>query len=215
MFSLLLASTLAFRFDDSDIFLSNIRNAYHEVPSAIFFVRFTATDSKGVEGHGEVRYEYLAPNHLRAAFKGLAKGLAVLLCDGHRIATFASGGKTSFSAFSAKKLTSLLPTNVETLAFFDSNNVLSRERGCEMFGSELSIAADKEWKGKHWKVLRETNRQDSVQVDYYIDPATHFIWRTVGKDLKTHKGFIDAEVLEIDTKTKVDPSRFKIPKKTY
>ena len=213
MIFLLLASLIAPRLDESDVFLSKIRNAYHEVPAALFYVKYTATDSRGVEGHGEVRYEYLAPNHLRAAFKGLAGGLAVILCDGRKVATFSSSGKRKISTYSTEALTDLLPTNVETLAFFNSNHVLSRERGCEMFGSELTVIADKEWKSKHWKVLRETNSKDSVQVDYYIDPKTNLIWRTVGEDSKTHKSFIDAEVLELDVKAKIDPSRFKFPEK--
>ena len=214
MLSLLIASTLAIPLDESDVFLSNVRNAYKDVSSALFYVKFTATDSRGVEGHGEVRYEYVAPKQVRAAFKGLAGGLAVLICDGQKIGTFTSNGKRKLVPFTTKTLTSLLPTNVETLAFFDSNHVLSRERGGEMFGSELTVFANKEWKSKHWKVLRETNRQDSVQVDYYVDPTTNLIWRTLGEDTKTHKQFIDAEVLELDIKAKIASSRFTIPIRT-
>jgi hypothetical protein len=81
-----------------------------------------------------------------------------------------------------------------------------------MAGSELALE-EREWKSKHWHVLRETNRQDQVQVDYYVDPKTMLIWRTLGVDLKTRRPFIDAEVLELDTQTKIDPSRFKIPSK--
>ncbi len=213
MISVVLASMLARPIDDTDVFLSKVRSTYHAVTSALFYVRFTATDSKGVEGHGEVRYEYLAPNCMRGAFKGLAGGMAVLLCDGHRIGTFASAGKRKVVPFSVESLTALIPTNVETLAFFNGNHVLSRERGCEMFGSELSVLPNQDWHSKHWTVLREINRKDAVQVDYYIDPETNFIWRTVGEDLKTHKKFTDTEIIELNTKAKLNSTRFKIPEK--
>ena len=213
MISLLFAATVKLSLEDPDALLGKMRAAYHEVHSALFYVRFTATDPKGKQISGEARYEYVSPNKFRAAFKGATGGKAILISDGSHIAIFSTTGRRDLMPYSPSGLTSHLPTNVETLAFFNSDKCLSRDRLGEMHGSELTIIESKEWKSKQWRVLREINRQDFVQVDYYIDPKTNLIWRTLGEDLKTHKPFIDAEVLELESNVKIDVSRFKIPTK--
>jgi hypothetical protein len=213
MLALLLSSSIAFRREDPDAFLNKIRIAYSGVHLALFYVKFTATDPSGKKATGEVRYEFKAPNFFRGAFKGTKSGVALLLCDGKNIAVFGSNGRRQMFPFSTSALSSHIPTNVETLAFINSSKVLSKAPGGEMSGSDLTLVESKVWNSKSWTILRETNTQDHVQVDYFVDPSTHLIWRTLGQDLNTHKPFIDAQVTELVTDLKLDVNRFKIPSK--
>jgi hypothetical protein len=188
-----------------------MRDAYKAISGATFYVRFEATDPSGYVAHGEVRYDFMAPNKLRAAFRGLPKGPALLICDGKHIAIFSSDGKQKQLPFLPGTLGAHLPSNVETLAFIDSVHELSTAKDGEMRGSQLAVRSNEDWNGRKWTVLRETNEKDSVQVDYYVDPKTLLIWRTAGQDMTTHKPFIDAAITDLDLTTKQDPKKFHIP----
>lgn len=191
--------------------LSHMRTAYNGVKCAAFYVRFEATDPSGYVAHGEVRYDFLSPNKLRAAFRGLPKGPALLICDGKHVAVFSADGKRKQSPFLTSTLGSHLPSNVETLAFFNADHELSTSKDGEMHDSQLSVRLNGEWNGKKWTVLRETSEKDSVQVDYFVDPNSHLIWRTQGTDTKSHKSFIDAWITDLDLQVKPDLKKFRIP----
>ncbi len=191
--------------------LAKVREAYASVHSAVLFETFEITAPSGYVARGEARYEFLAPSRLRAAFKGLPRGSVLLICDGHRIAMYGSKSGRQELRYSPETLGRNIPTNVETLAFFDAAHELSKEKGGGMAGSKLDLLKDQEWNGKRWSVLRETNQNDGVSVDYYIDPKTFLIWRAWGQDTKSKKTYLDCQVLQLEVNPKISTERFRIP----
>ncbi len=200
--------------NDAEVLLAKVRNAYLAVRSAEFYVRFEANDPTGIVAQGELRCEYQAPSKFRVAYRGLPKGPALLICDGKDIAMFAPDGKKTVVQFWPARLGRDVPTNLETISFFDANHELSIAKGGGMEGSTLTLLKNQEYAKKQYDVIREVNNEDQVEVDYYIDHTNLLIWHTLGIDLATKKTFIDASIVQLDLNKKIDPIRFHIPKKS-
>ena len=105
----------------------------------------------------------------------------------------------------------LSAADLELINFYDWELQLSTEKEHNMNGSKLSIRKDEEWNGKKWIVLEESAPQVNVYVEYYIDPKTHLIWRTVRMDID--KEFIrgDYVLKKLKTGVKIDDKKFKKP----
>lgn len=193
--------------------LAKMQFAYARARTALLFVHFEATDPSGFTAKGDVRFEFLSPNRVRAGFKGLPNGAVLLVCDGKKIALLSGKGKQQVVAYSPTNLGRHLPTNLETIAFYDGAHELSTGKGGGMNGSKLEVLPNVEWNHRQWEVLRETSDEDQVRVDYYVDPKTSLIWRTLGEDLRTKKPFVDCQVQELELNANIPAERFAIPGK--
>lgn len=101
--------------------------------------------------------------------------------------------------------------NLEVLNFFDWEKQLSTSESANMSDSELSIRKNVDWNGKTWLVLEESAPQVGVYVEYYIDPESHLIWRTVQMtlDKKITRG--DYILKALNRGAKVRDWRFRKP----
>lgn len=76
----------------------------------------------------------------------------------------------------------LIPwANLEVINLYEWPKQLSTDQGDNMHDSQLSIRQSEEWNGKTWLVLEELapTANPPIYVEYYIDPETHLVWRTI------------------------------------
>jgi len=191
--------------------LAKMRKAYKEVKTATFTLESTL-----LAGNGDIvvtlKGGFKAPNKMYADIKSAEFKMK-----------FISDGKTIFLIDSANDEVSDIPysdrnmgralsvANLELINFYEWKKQLSTEKDHNMHDSKLSIRQNEEWNGKKWTVLEESAPQAGVYVEYYIDPKTHLIWRTVQMTLD--KEFIrgDYVLKQLKIGVKIDDKRFKKP----
>ena len=191
--------------------LTKMRKAYKEVKTATFTLESTL-----LSGNGDIvvtlKGGFKAPNKMYADIKSAEFKMK-----------FISDGKTIFLIDSANDEVSDIPysdsnmgralsvANLELINFYEWKKQLSTEKDHNMHDSKLSIRQNEEWNGKKWTVLEESAPQAGVYVEYYIDPKTHLIWRTVQMTLD--KEFIrgDYVLKQLKIGVKIDDKRFKKP----
>ncbi|SRR5581483_4312064 len=195
---------------EAEALLAKMRAAYQAVKSAKFTVQFEAADSTGPTVTGSVNYEYMSPSKLRAEFTVPPQAPFRLICNGKAIAIFTSAGKRREFSFSFKTLSANLPTNLETICFYDAEHELSVGKGGNMAHSKLQVLTSVPWNDKKWTVLRETDSAEDITVDYFIDPASSLIYRTLGSEISSKKTYIDARVIALQLNPTIDPSRFDL-----
>jgi hypothetical protein len=70
-------------------------------------------------------------------------------------------------------------------SFYDAFRQLSTAAGGFMSGSSLEVRPNMKWAGRSWTVLEET--AGGLEVEYFVDPNSHLIWRTVQRDSGSHE----------------------------
>ena len=108
----------------------------------------------------------------------------------------------------------LMGANLEVINFYDWERQLSTGKDGNMHDSKLSIRKNEKWNGKSWLVLEESAPKVDVYVEYYIDPKTNFVWRTVQMSLD--KEFSRGEFILKSLKqgAKISDKRFQKPIRT-
>lgn len=193
---------------EAETLLKEMQAAYHAAHRAEFDVKFTLTDRQ-VVAKGTVHCQHEFPDRFRAVVAGIAHAPLTIVGDGHVVFARDANGKTVRNRYSHERLSQLLPSNVETFAFYDDSE-LSTGHGGAMEGSTLTVGTGS-WNSKVWTLLHEVNTADKVSADYYIDPKTHLIWRTVSTDMESNTVFSDCEISSLILDPHFGPDIFKIP----
>ncbi len=159
--------------------LLRMRDAYAGVDRAVIKTREHRRTLDGVSVRNGV-VELLGDSALRARFSIPNYGEVAVESDGFRVTIHdPTRPGPSVSRHTPRNLNSALLGNLEVYSFYDAFRQLSTADDGFMGGSTLEIS-EKEWNGRAWTVLEET--AGSLKIDYYVDPKTHLIWRTVQMD---------------------------------
>ncbi|MCH8273926.1 MAG: hypothetical protein IH851_03975 [Armatimonadetes bacterium] len=192
--------------------LANMRTAYNSVKSASLTVNMLLFTAPGQGITLNIKMEYVKSNRVRAELEATGGMSANVYCDGTTVTVIESRfNQRSVKKFSIDSLNAAMPANLETFNFWDWKRQLSTGVGGNMKDSQLKIVKKQNWNGKEWTVLEETAPDAGVFVQYYIDPKTHFIWRTVVKRLESGALFQDVRITRLELGAKIDPERFKAP----
>ncbi|MCH8978504.1 MAG: hypothetical protein IH945_04585 [Armatimonadetes bacterium] len=108
----------------------------------------------------------------------------------------------------------LLGANLEVINFYDWERQLSTSEGANMHDSTLSIRKNEKWNGKTWLVLEESAPKVDVYVEYYIDPKTNLVWRTVQMSLDKEFTRGDFILKSLKMNAKISDKRFQKPIRT-
>ena len=196
---------------DTEELLGKMRQVYRETKSASFQTK-SSINEKGEKIVVTLNGEFANPNKMRVAFVGLPSGEATLICDGKEVAIVIEGQAKRGLEYSVDNLGKSLFANLETLCFFDWKRQLSTGEGGNMRSSKLRVAKE-DWNGKSWLVLEEHAEMQRVDVRYFIDPETFYIWRTISTMIGEKEPFMDAQVLRLEINKPLDDKLFVIPKK--
>jgi outer membrane lipoprotein-sorting protein len=205
-------STASFAADkDVEELLAKMRNSYKNIGTVSFTSEATVLADAGdilIKMSGGFK----SPNLMYVDI--VAEGnKAQAISDGTKIYATADGATSVFEvAYDVDIMGRILSgANLELLNFFDWKRQLSTAKGDNMADSKLSIRKNVKWNDKTWTVLEESAPQVGVYVEYYIDPKTNLIWRTVQMTLD--KEFIrgDFIIKTLKTGVKIDEKRFKKP----
>lgn len=190
--------------------LSAMRKAYRETKTANFQTKSEIREA-GQELTVTLDGQFMAPDKMKVSFTGVPSGEVVLYCDGKRVSIVIDGKVVRSLDYSLDNLGRSLFANLETLSFFDWKRQLSTEAGGNMQKSTLKVAKE-EWNGKSWLVLEEHAPEQKVDVRYFVDPATHFIWRTVATMVGDKQPFMDARIVKLELNPAIDEKIFVPPK---
>ena len=108
----------------------------------------------------------------------------------------------------------LMGANLEVINFYDWERQLSTGADGNMHDSKLSIRKNEKWNGKTWLVLEEAAPQVGVYVEYYIDPKTHLVWRTVQMSIDKEFTRGDFILKSLKRGAKISDKRFQKPIRT-
>jgi hypothetical protein len=202
--SALATTTLA---EEPKELLSKMRAAYESAKSAKFRVNITR-----LQPNGEINIlmdaEFAAPNLYRASVTTNGMKDFELWCDGKKITAVDSASEAKDVVdYGIDPLGERIPGNLESISFFDWKRQLNMVDG-NMKGNKLTVYTGREWGGKKWTVLEEVVADQPIDVDYYVDPTTHLIWRTVVRARQANRTIIDCKILKLDLNVPVDPKRF-------
>jgi outer membrane lipoprotein-sorting protein len=208
--SVLTASAFAADPEVEDL-LSKMRQAYRELKTVTFQTK-SQINEKGDQLTVTLDGEFMNPNKMRVAFAGLPSGEATLICDGKSVAIVVTKSIKQTLEYSVDNLGRSLFANLDTLSFFDWKRQLSTAEGGNMQKSQLKITKE-DWNDRSWIVLEEHAETQKVDVRYFIDPATHMIWRTVGTVIGEKTPYIDAQITKLEINPILDEKNFVIPPK--
>lgn len=190
--------------------LSAMRKAYRETKTAVFQTKSEIRET-GQELTVVLDGQFMAPNKMKVAFSGVPSGAVTLYCDGEKVSIVIDGKVRRQMDYSLDSLGRSLFANLETLCFFDWKRQLSTETGGNMQKSTLKIVKE-DWNGKSWLVLEEHAPGQKVDVRYFVDPATNFIWRTVATMIGDKQPFMDARIVRLELNSPIDEKTFTPPK---
>lgn len=195
---------------EAEELLGKMRQAYRETKTASFQTK-SSINEKSEKIVVTLNGEFANPNRMRVSFTGIPSGEATLICDGKEVAIVIEGQPKRSLEYSVDNLGKSLFANLETLCFFDWKRQLSTAEGGNMKTSKLKVVKE-DWNGKNWLVLEEHAEMQRVDVRYFIDPETYFIWRTVSTLMGEKEPFMDAQVLRLELNKVLDDKLFVIPK---
>ncbi len=211
LFSLTLVANAFATDKEVEALLAAMRKTYKEVKTAAFTMEATILSSNGdititMDG------VFKNPNKMSVKVNVEDKSFR-MICDGTNLFGVSEDSPTIHSEkYSLDKMGEMLMgSNLEVINFYDWKRQLSTAKGDNMHDSKLSIRQNEKWNGRKWTVLEESAPTVGVYVEYYIDPATNFVWRTVRMSLD--KEFIQGDFVlkSLKTGVKVEDSRFKKP----
>lgn len=189
--------------------LAKMRQAYRETKVAAFQVKTTLNEGETL--NLTLDATFANPNKMKVGIEGLPSGTVTVICDGKTVAVVADKKVMRTTEYSIDSLGRSLFANLETLCFFDWKRQLSTAEGGNMKTSKLLIKKE-DWEGKPWLVLEEHAEAQKVDVRYFIDPQTYYIWRTVSTMIGQKEPFMDARIIKLELKSEIDPKTFEIPK---
>lgn len=196
---------------DVEELLAAMRKSYKEIKTAAFKLESTV---QGNNGDITVTMDgvFKSPNKIAVDMNVESRTIKVI-CDGKSVFAMVQDSPTVFSRnYSLDTLgAALMYANLEVINFYDWKRQLSTAAGDNMHDSKLSIRQNEKWNGRTWIVLEEAAPTVGVYVEYYIDPKTNLVWRTVRMSLD--KEFVQGDFILKSLKTGVDveDSRFKKP----
>lgn len=191
--------------------LAKMRKAYKDVKTATFSLESTL-----LAGNGDIVVT------LKGGFKSPNKMYGDIEIDDVKL-KFISDGKRIYRIdtfndeimdlpYSPEQMqVTIRSANLELINFYDWERQLSTEKDHNMYESKLSIRQNEEWNGKKWTVLEESAPTVGVYVEYFIDPKTHLIWRTLQMDLDKDIIRGDYVLKELKIGVKIDDQKFKKP----
>jgi len=160
--------------------LMRMRDAYARVDHARLETRERRLTPSGWSVR-EGMVEYWGDSRLRARFSIPDYGEVEVESDGFKITVRdATRSGPDVMRYDAGNLNRALLGNLEVYSFYDAFRQLSTAAGGFMSGSSLEVRPDMEWAGRSWTVLEET--AGDLKVEYFVDPSSHLIWRTVQRD---------------------------------
>ncbi len=187
-----------------------MRKAYRETKTANFQTKSEIREA-GQELTVVLDGQFMSPNKMKVSFTGVPSGAVTLYCDGAKVSVAIEGKVVRSMDYSLDSLGRSLFANLETLCFFDWKRQLSTEQGGNMQKSKLKIVKE-DWNGESWLVLEEHAPEQKVEVRYFVDPDTKFIWRTVATMIGDKQPFMDARIVKLELNPTIDEKVFSPPK---
>ncbi len=191
--------------------LKKMRDTYKGVSTATFTMEATI---QAENGDISVKMDggFKNPNLMYVDASGDGNK-AHIVCDGTKIYATAEGmAQVLEIPYNVDNMGRMISgANLEVLNFFDWKRQLSTAKGDNMAESKLSLRKNVKWNNKTWIVLEESAPQANVYVEYYIDPKTNFIWRTVQMSLDKEFTRGDFVIKKLTIGAKIDDKRFKKP----
>jgi outer membrane lipoprotein-sorting protein len=191
--------------------LAKMRTKYRDIGSVTFTMEATVTAPNG-DVTVKMDGGFKSPNLMYADISAEGE-TAKVVCDGVKIYAVAADSKQVMEiAYNVDNMGAvLMGANLEIINFYDWKRQLSTAAGDNMHDSKLSLRKNVKWNNKTWTVLEESAPTVDVYVEYYIDPKTNLVWRTVQMSLD--KEFIrgDFIIKAMKTGAKIDAKKFKKP----
>jgi outer membrane lipoprotein-sorting protein len=205
-------SSVAFAADkEVEELLAKMRDTYKNIGSVTFTQEATLLTDTG-DVTVKMNGGFKSPNSMYVDITA-PNGKAKVVTDGKNIWALPDGATDVFELkWGLDEMGGVLGgANLEVLNFFDWKRQLSTAKGDNMAESKLSLRKNVKWNDKTWIVLEESAPQVGVYVEYYIDPKTNLIWRTVQMTLD--KEFVrgDFVIKSLKTGAKIDDKNFKKP----
>ena len=191
--------------------LAKMRTKYKDIGSVTFTMEATITADNG-DVTVKMDGGFKSPNLMYADITA-ENETAKVVCDGLKIYAIAADSKQvleiPYNVDNMGRV--LMGANLEIINFYDWKRQLSTAAGDNMHDSKLSLRKDVKWNNKTWTVLEESAPTVGVYVEYYIDPKTNLVWRTVQMSLD--KEFVrgDFVIKSMKTGVKIDDKKFKKP----
>jgi|CXWL01.1.fsa_nt_gi outer membrane lipoprotein-sorting protein len=207
--TLLLTANIAFAADEEvEKLLSAMRGAYKDAKSAKLTLKSTMLFEEK-EASTVFEATFKGPDKLYMYTDSMfgADGKFKVICDGKTIIVSSPEGKEELP-YSIEELSGVGPVNLETLCFWDFKRQLNTGDDGNMRKSEFKISLDQDWNEKKWTILEETANEQGVLVKYWIEPKTHFIWKTEVADLATKTKFMTCEIQKMEIGLEVEDSLF-------
>ncbi|HXH61632.1 MAG TPA: hypothetical protein VNI20_09780 [Fimbriimonadaceae bacterium] len=195
--------------------LSSMRKAYKDLGTATFTMQSTLVGDNGDLSIKMVG-GFKSPNQMYIDITSDDNSVSVVT-DGKTIYAVRSGSTNVREArFSNDTMGNVLAgANLELINFYDWKRQLSTADGDNMHDSKLAIRKNEKWNDRTWWVLEETAPTVGVYVEYYIDPKTYLVWRTVQMTLDKEFTRGDFIIKSLKTGVKIDDKKFKKPIITY
>jgi len=192
--------------------LSNMRNAYKQAKSVTF-----TTETKNGDQDFVSSFSFLSPSKIRVDVTSPGSkpsgALLTKISDGKTVSSkLRNQSEFKEEAYTPTRFASIVPVNLESICFFDWAQQLSTAPGKNMEHSTFKITLGQDWNGKKWTVLHETAAAQKIVCQYYIDPKTFLIWRTIIKPMPggPKDSESDSKITKLNLSAKIDPSVFGI-----
>ena len=194
--------------------LAKMRNSYRTIGTVTFKLESTI-----LTANGDIVI------HMIGGFKSPNKMYVDIELPGARVKVVSDGKKVYSVRGDSERIMempynidvlgdALMGANLEVINFYDWERQLSTGADGNMHDSKLSIRKNEQWNGKSWLVLEESAPKVDVYVEYYIDPKTNFVWRTVYMSLDKEFTRGDYILKSLKLGAKISDKRFQKPIRT-
>ena len=197
--------------EEVEVLLAKMRKAYENIGTATFRLESTIFAENGdiviemIGGFSSPNKMYVYIELQGARLKVVSDGKSVYVVAG-------DGEQTREMPYNIDIMGGVLQgANLEVINFYDWERQLSTAEGANMHDSTLSIRKNEKWNGKTWLVLEESAPQVGVYVEYYIDPMTNLVWRTVQMSIDKEFTRADFILKALNKGAKISDRRFQKP----
>jgi outer membrane lipoprotein-sorting protein len=188
-----------------------MRAAYTAVDSVGLVVSITTKSTEGQSDRRQsLRVQFAAGGQMRASTME-NEDESVIISNGIRVLQInGPPGSSVPQSYSTSVAAATLPGNLETLCFIDYDQQLNRTIGGNMYPSRLEIMPTRTWSSRTWTVLREIHPPTGGLIEYYIDPKSHFIHRTVTYSLGSGATLGDYRIRELNLNPQFSRNHFSL-----